>query len=396
MNIKHNAIRRVSLALTAAVVGVLGFVPVLVGVASAASQVQTRSIEMSDSTPSQTGVSYKVSFTTASANTDSMVIDFCSNSSIIGGACTAPAGIDAQGSIAFTAGTGTTGWNVDTAVGFVTANSANKNTVAIKDTSGTGANKITSGGTSIDFTLTSITNPSATGSFWARVYTYTDDSYGSTGTQYADPQNIGTNLDYGGFALSTVSLINISATVMETLTFCVNKGVISPSCTGLSTPVALTLGHGTPQVLDSSQVDTDDAYFQVSTNALSGANIRMKSHNTCTGLSRNGGADSCPIPGMGALAAIPASTADFGLNVLTVAGGTGAVAPDAAYDGTANSTHYAMGAGVTSTYGDTIATTGGTASASTSGHMTFAAQSSVTTPAGVYTAAESLIATGTF
>jgi hypothetical protein len=54
------------------------------------------------------------------------------------------------------------------------------------------------------------------------------------------------------------------------------------------------------------------------------------------------------------------------------------------------------GANVTSTYGDQIADTNSTAAANVNSLLTFAAQASVTTPAGVYSANESLIATGTF
>jgi hypothetical protein len=73
------------------------------------------------------------------------------------------------------------------------------------------------------------------------------------------------------------------------------------------------------------------------------------------------------------------------------------------YDGNAQPTFYGMGNTTiggtndpTSTYGADIATTTGTASANVNELMTFAAQASVTTPAGVYSANESLIATGTF
>ena len=53
MKIKNKAFQRASLALTAALVAVVAVVPALMGVASAAGQVATRSMEMSDSTPGQ-------------------------------------------------------------------------------------------------------------------------------------------------------------------------------------------------------------------------------------------------------------------------------------------------------------------------------------------------------
>lgn len=383
MSIKNNAFRRSGYALAAALVGLAALAPVLSQKVFAAGQVQLRSIEMSDSTPSHLTTTYKVTFTPATTGTQSLIIDFCSNSSIIGGACTAPAFMDAKTSLGFTAGTNTTSWAVDTA-------SALSTTTRVLVNKGTGAALTTA---AANFELTGITNPSATGSFWARIYTYSDATYGSTGTAYTGPQALGTYVDYGGFALSTANLINITATVMETLTFCVSKVAPGNGCTATSAP-NLTLGHGTPQVLDSTQVDTDDAFMQVSTNALNGVIVRMKTHNTCTGLSRDNGT-TCPIPGIGALGAIPAATADYGMHVTSVAGGTGVINANANYDGT-TATNYGMGANVATTYGDAIADTNSTATSNVNSHLTFAAQANVTTPAGVYTANESLIATGTF
>jgi hypothetical protein len=244
------------------------------------------------------------------------------------------------------------------------------------------------------FELTGITNPSGTGSFWARIYTYSDATYGSSGTVYSSPTALGSYVDYGGFALSTVSQISVTATVMETLTFCVNKTAPGAVCSGLTTPVALTLGHGSPLVLDSTQADTDTAHMQISTNAVAGAAIRMFTHNTCSGLSRDNGT-TCGIPGSGNTPDPFTTTnvAEYGLNVGTGSGGTGTITPTAPYSTAAN---YAMQAAVASTYGDKIADTGGTATASVDSTLTFAAQANVTTPAGVYSANESLIATGTF
>jgi hypothetical protein len=392
MSIKRKALNRAG-SLAAAVAVLLGAaVPLLTPLVSAAGQVQTRSIEMSDATPSQTGVTYTVNFTTATAGADSIIIDFCNDGSIIGSACTAPTAMDAKTSLGFTttdAQMNAGQWNVDTASGLATTTR-----VLLKDQAA-GANALTAP-TAITFDLTGIVNSSTTGTFWARVYTYNDDSYGSTGTAYTTPQALGTYVDYGGFAMSTTELINITATVMETLTFCTSKVQPGSGCTATSAP-NLVLGHGTPKVIDSTVADTDDAYFQISTNALTGAIVRMKSHNACAngGLSRDGGT-TCPIAGIGALAAFTPATAQFGMHVTSVAGGIGTVNADADYDGT-TATNYGMnGANVTSTYGDQIADTNSTAAANVNSLLTFAAQASVTTPAGVYSANESLIATGTF
>jgi hypothetical protein len=396
MSIKRKVISRAG-SLAAAVAVVLGaLVPAISPLVSAAGQVQVRSIQMSDSTPSQTGVTYKVTFTPATTGAESMVIDFCNDGSIIGSSCTPPVGFDASSAI-FTSVTGMTGWDVDGTPGFASAS-----TIAIHDTS---APTNVLGTSAISFELDGVTNSSDLGTFWARVYTYNDDSYGGgTPTGYVDPTDLGTGMvDYGGFAMSTATLINISATVMETLTFCTSKVAPGPLCgaSGQATTAPnLTLGHGTPQVLDSTQPDTDTAYFQISTNAVAGALIRMKSHNACTngGLSRDGGA-TCPIAGQGATpdAFATPNVAQFGLNVTNGTGGTGTVNAVAPYSTASN---YAMDTtlnnDVSAAYGTVIANTGGTATASVNTLLTFAAQAAVTTPAGVYSVNESLIATGTY
>lgn len=386
MNIKRKVFGRAGSLVAAVALAVGAVVPAIVPMVSAAGQVQTRSIEISDATPSHTNTTYRVTFTPATTGADSMVIDFCDDGSIIGSTCTPPAGFDASAAT-FSSVTGMTGWDVDqTPPGFASAS-----TLAIQDTSGTGANSL--GTSAISFDLVGVDNPSALGTFWARVYTYNDDSYGSTTSVYVDPDTLGDYEDYGGFAMSTTTLINISATVMETLTFCTSKSAPTAGCTGTDAP-DLVLGHGTPKVIDSTAADTDTAHFQISTNALTGAIIRMKTHNTCSGLSRDGGS-TCPIVGIGALAAFTAAAAQFGMHVTSVAGGTGTIVADSDYDGT-TATNYGMGAAVTSTYGDPIATTNNTATADKNSQLTFAAQASVTTPAGVYSANESLIATGTY
>lgn len=353
--------------------------------AFAAGQVSARSIQLSSSAKGATGVSYKVKFTPFTTGTQSIVIDFC-GSAIVGAACTAPSGLNAA-TIGFTAGTGTTSW----ALGATAAST-------IKVTKSGGSALTTS---SADFTITGITNPTNAGSFYARLYTYDCTDYGahvggggcaSTGTAYSSPTVIGSDIDYGGFAMSATDTVSINATVMETLTFCVNKTAPAAGCTSLSTPISVTLGHGSPVTLDSSQVDTDTIFTQLSTNAVSGASVALKTGNTCSGLSRDSGS-TCPIPGIGAFATIPATTADFGLNVANGTGGTGTVTANGNYGTTAS--NYGMGSNVTTTFGDPIESSAA-ACANVNSTLTYAAQAAATTPAGVYSATHTLIATGTF
>lgn len=381
MTINRNLTRR-PVALISAVAILFGASApvVLTAVASAATQVTTRSIQIGNSTVGAT-TSYKVSFTPQSAGDLSLVIDFCDESPIIGGTCTVTNGVTFASST-LTASNLPTGWTTIATSG---------STVKVAGTT----TALTSG-TAYSFTITGVVNPTgtastvgATGSFYGRLYTYGTNTYGT----YVSATSVGNDQEYGGDALSTVANINITATVMETLTFCASTVAPGTDCTGTTAPT-LTLGSGSPITLGTA-VSTASAYTQLSTNALSGAVVSLKttSSTTCSGLSRDGGA-TCPIAAIGAFAAMTAGSGTFGLNVANGTGGTGTVTANSNYGTTAGS--YGMGtAAPYSTYGDPIESSTG-AVANVNSALTYAANAAVTTPAGVYTTTEALIATGTF
>jgi hypothetical protein len=404
-----------------------------------AAQVAERSIQLSDASlsggsitsgvGSGTNVTYQVTFTPVS-DAEYIVIDFCITTPIIGDVCTAPTGMGAATGMSNVSGTAAgTGWALTASASQARLTSGGSNDII--------------GGVEQVFRLTGITNPSTvdavdageTGTFYARIYTFADS------TDYATYTNAGTPgdfTDYGGIALSLNQLITITARVQEQLTFCVTSADFSTwTTTGgcndgtvIANPPALTLGLGTPTaVLDPSRVDTDNAYTQLSTNATNGAVINMRNSNlTCGGLSADNGT-TCAIPAIGTNAAMTAGTAAFGLfvsdstlghdgNVSNIIG-TGTITPTTAYNDGVNETapnlHYGMPASstpstapntsplppssysgeVNSLFGSTIAyTTAPTYRVNNT--LTFAATSALTTPAGIYTANLSLIATGTF
>lgn len=347
--------------------------PALLQRTASAAQVTARSIQMSRSTPSATGVTYKVQFT-AQAAANAVLIDFCSDSPIVGQTCTAPAGMVTTGAT-ITVGTQTTAWTIATP-------SANQIRV-------TGA-AYTAG--IVNFEVKGIKNPTATGAFYARIVTYSNGF-----TNYTSPTSVGTYVDYGGIALSTASDISITATVMETLQFCVSKVAPTVNCGGTSTP-NLVLGKGSPKALDTAAVTdtsvTDTAYTQLSTNASAGAVVNLKtvSSTTCAGLSRDGGS-TCEIAAKGGYNTIDINAGEFGLNV-AASGTTPNVTFTAGYGGATNS--YGLNqTNVLSTYGDTIMTVSGPV-ANANNLLTYAANAKPTTTAGVYSTTQSLIATGTF
>jgi len=391
-------------------------------------QVQSRAIYMSKSTPSATSQSYQVTFIPASTTSlKGIILDFCAGSPIIGDStCVKPTGFDMTVTPTVTMSATTAGTNSAVTTtglpGTWTAaglnNSSGYRTLKLTSSAGSGA---LSTSTLYNFTITTITNPSTTGTFYARLLTYNLDT-GDVGS-YAPGTEGTTNLiDYGGFALSTVSNISITAKVQESLTFCTSaadlSGASSNTCASATTPT-LTLGHGSPApgVLDNTAVDRATAYTQASTNATSGLAIRMHATNSCTnaGLSANGGS-TCNINGMPTTSGIPAQvltagTTAFGLyvsNSATTSGvgtSTGTITPNGNYHDAAHTNegtgdlYYGMNqtanSGVVSTYGDAIASSSAPVS-QINNHLVFGATAGLTVPAGIYTGSESLIATGTF
>ena len=379
-----------------------------------AAQVTSRSIKLSDSTPSATGVQYQLTFTPV-ANAQELVVDFCGDTPLIGATC------------AFSAATVPTisSHTVDTGSVVTVGSGSPVHTVLVTGLTMTAATPIT-----ITFTG-GFTNPTTAAgtSFYARVLTFaTGNGSGySPANTTGGATTTGTYVDYGGIAMSTVRQISITARVMETLTFCVSgvnidgTGGASVDECAESTAPALEIGQGTPKVLDAGSIDAATAYMQLSTNATSGAIVRMKATNTCAvaGLTTSPPAGTCNIPGINGSGDgstpvnLVAGTAAFGLFVSDsrtttgIASSTGTIAADANYndgthenEGTPSTIYYGMDnrnstEGVRSTYGDPIASSTGPVSR-INNNLVFAATPSLTTPAGIYTGNEILIATGTF
>jgi hypothetical protein len=234
--------------------------------------------------------------------------------------------------------------------------------------------------------FTNPTNPNTT--FYARILTYATATTG-----YTDSGTIASAVDAGGVALSTTSQISVSGTVQETLTFCVSGEAIT-DCT-VTAPPTLELGHGDPKVLDTTDVDKVDAFSQISTNAGGGASIRIKNSNSCAGLMRAGAAD-CDIASVassGSPITIANGEAKFGLQVVSSGGNMGTLTTAGDYAGTGDA--FGLDADVTSTYGSVVASSDGVLDGVNTTY-TFGAGASNTTPAGVYTATMTLIATGTY
>ncbi len=423
----HSTIRRYAAGLLALTLAVGTLVPGLYGgFASAAGQITSRSIQLSDGAPSGgsitsgagsgTNVSYLVTFTVATSTAvGAIVVDICDNTPLVGDtSCTFPTGFTWGGSTPTLSGTvaNITGtWTASSQQGGGPSASAPQVLVLTNS-----APAVPSG--AVSFTITGVTNPSAsvspttTHSYYARILTFASAAneatdYTVTGTTRPAGTAMTNLVDYGGVAMALSLPITVTARVMETLSLCTASaaytGVSCAGPTGTDTP-SITLGTGPNNVLDTAGIYTANIYTQVSTNALNGYALYLKASNSCAGLSKDGGS-TCGIPavnsGGSTGATITAGTAAFGASVIdgtAVSGGTGsntAVArwkttpPAYIMDNTTSNDN------VSYTYGSKIITATGQANGVTN-TVTFAATASPTTPAGIYTENFTLVGVGTF
>ena len=362
MNSLRISTRRAGLVFAASALAFATMIPAL----ASAAAITERSIDLSSSVANTSGVDYTVNFT-AAADAGAVVVDFCSNSPSIGTACTAPTGFSLTSA---TTGGGFTKNGSSTASKLIVTG-----TIDVSDED------------EISIPITGVANPTSAGPLYARIITYTD----SVGALAYDSSNVnannpGTHIDEGAVALQITSGFVVSGAVAETLAFCASgANTIATGCTsGITSP---NLSLGTNGVLDLAASE-GTIYTQLSTNAVGGAVVSLKSNAVGGGLIRPGAvtSDITPISDT-PVASLTNGAAKFGLKLASPTG----VAPVGVYSA---STYY-LGAAVTSTYGDAIYDVGTPVSDGTAG-LTFAANISNTTPAGNYSAALNLIATGKF
>lgn len=369
--------RQIGRFIAAATILFAMFVPALVS----AAQVTARSIALSNSSVSATGVTYTVDFTAVQA-AGAFVVDFCSDSPVLGQTCTPPAGFDATAAASTTAGfTSVTGATSKvTVTGTINANDV------------------------VSVAVTGITNPSTAGPLYARIVTYANvtDANGYTST---NPDVVGAHKDDGGVAMSITPTIGVSGAVLESMTFCVSGSAITDNCITTAAPT-LKIGEtvGTTQALDASHVSTGNIYTQISTNASNGAVVNLKSNATgCGGLINSSKPTGCYI--LPALKTdIAFGEAKFGVKTTTATNlngnSNGTLQPVAAsgYNNATYTLNYAAGdaSGVTSTYGDPFIDTNNLPANGQNMQLTFGASVTNSTPAGLYSADLSMIATGKF
>lgn len=375
-------LKRNAYAFAAAVFTLAAVLPSIIATkpaAAATAQATEREITMSNSLHDATGVSYQVSFKAATAGSiQGIVVEYCSDSPIVNNStCAAPTGLDV----------GITGVTVGGQLSNTwTAASPSDNRLNLTKA---GGDTLTQGG-QVTFSTGGYKNPTTVGTFYARILTF---ATAANATSYTTG-TLTNAVDAGGVALSITNNIGVTATVQETLMFCVRGDAPGAQCGTSATPGSpldpnIVLGTGTPPALSTSAADTSPVYFQISTNAANGAIIRLKGDTLKSGL------NSIPAIG-GTKSPLGTGTEGFGLRV-----GTSAALPNAegSVDGEApynDAAEWAFDSTeTTSTYGDIIARSSGPVY-DINKMIQIAARAKGSTPAGVYTTELSLVAVGTY
>lgn len=363
--------------------------PGLVPSFASAAQLTERSIALSSAATSATAVTYDVDFTPATT-AGSLIIDFCSNSPLVGAECVAPTGFTAASA-------------ASTDASSIGLQDSAVNTLVIETT--------LTATTAKSLEITGINNPTVEGPLYVRITTYPTNT---AGTEYQSAQAPGNYSDEAGAAVSIVDKINVSGAVLESMTFCIagptpdltpgNEGQVLPTTitdncanSGSLPAPSLRLGKKTGDIIAlDNEVSTGSLYGQISTNASTGAIVNLKSNATgCGGLLRAGDATNACDIAPAQKTDITDGQAKFGAKI--VAADPLALIGQNDYNATTFTLNYNnTTSGVTSAYGDPFFNTADGPVSNENLEIIFGAAVAPNTPAGLYRAELSLIATGKF
>lgn len=412
-------LRRPSALAASAVLLLASLVPLLSqNKVGAYGLLQDRKITMSSSADGSLAagqdVTYEAVFEVATdtSNIGGIVIDFCSDSPILGDTCTAPTGFDLdEANLAFSVSGSTLG--AITMTLDATATTANKlvlNHATDFDPPAAEVITVTLGTAAANDGVDNPENSNTT--FYARIVTFTTaagaDAYTST-----VPGNEPPVIDAGGIALSTAAQITVTSKVQERLVFCVYADEADPEyanndCTSKQgTSVLLGDDNG---VLDPAGVYVSKAArYSVTTNAAGSAVIRAKGGTLTSGaftIDAFGDTANTSTPGTEEFGFCTYQELGSGMTIDTLYDGDSAGNTSTACTGTTdtagtgtpggdNAAAFAFDvANLSSTYGDDIATK--PAGSFSTGSLVFAGNISNTTEAGIYTSVMTFIATGTY
>jgi hypothetical protein len=173
----------------------------------------------------------------------SIQVEFCASSPLFGTPCTAPSGFDVSGA-ALSSQNGETGF-------IILPGGTNSNTIVLSRV------PAMTTATTVNYALSNVTNPSAVGSYYARIQTFTS----------ADAS--GLNTDFGGLAYSINGAVQVSTTVPPYLLFCSGVTINGFDC---STASGSYINMG---ILSSQSTASAQSQLVTATNAANGFNITV-------------------------------------------------------------------------------------------------------------------------
>ena len=399
----------------------------LVTTTAQAAQLTQRAAHLSDSVAGATDVEIEIEFVVATTgNVESLVIQYCDDSPIVGDATCADArsfdwadatlvlsNQDGTNSTGTVGDCGVTDWTVDT-----TASDANG---LVLDRSG-GAASVTAG-CIMTLTLGSsgasdgVTIPTgANSAFYFRYHTYAAQGsipYTGGGTDFDFDNASLANVDDGGVALSTASQLTINARVQEVLTFTVGTDAAADDCAALAGDTidigALTTA-GINLASTSPSTDTNVGCGEVTTNAANGVQIFYLGDDlkvgaaSCTGSTDDDGGSASDTDlclnvdsdaDAGSSTVIVAGDEQWGIGVSNLGSNAGSnvtsnLSTVAAYDiDTANEYSFVPNTATEFVNSTTVVNT-------ETFELDAAATPSITTPTGLYSTTLTFIATATF
>ncbi|MGH7142314.1 MAG: hypothetical protein ACREF5_02485 [Candidatus Saccharimonadales bacterium] len=191
------------------------------------AQLPSRSLTLSDNLPSQSAT-YLLGFNVPATETlGSIELKVCSNDPIFSDVCTVPSGFDISSSI-LSGQTGETGFSIYSP-------GTNSNTVVLTRMPFTAVEG------AVSYTFQGVINPSAAGTYYGRLQTFT--------TSHAS----GSPTDYGGIAFSINSQLQVSTTVPPYLLFCAGVTITGFDCS-TATSAYVNFGNFTNSAASSAQI----------------------------------------------------------------------------------------------------------------------------------------------
>lgn len=258
----------------------LGIVASLIGVGllhlsqAYGDQLPSRSITLSRATPSANDT-YQIRFTIPNNETlGSIELQICTEGPLPG-TCTGPTGLDMSAAV-LSSQAGATGFSIF---------NVSPNTITLGRPA-----QIVAAGTVVTYTIRNVTDPSAVGSYFGRLQTFTSTD-GS-----------GASTDFGGLAFAISNAVQISVTVPPYLYFCLGITISSTDC-ATATGDYLNFGDFSPFVASVAQTQ-----MVAGSNADTGYNIVVSGTTLTSG--------NNTIPALAALDTSRPGVSQFGMNLV--------------------------------------------------------------------------------